>query len=65
MRGLSILLAAGLIIAVCGCETEGPEQEWSGLVHPDVLKKADLQYYWRYTVPLEPGETILQMRQAR
>jgi len=40
-----------------GCGPEAPPQK----VHPDVLSRASMQYYWRLTVDLDDDETILRV----
>ena len=63
MRGLVerfLVVAAGAAL-LAGCAGQGRpvvRQEWRGLVPPDVLAKADLQYYWHYKVDLQGGESL-------
>lgn len=60
MRGLvGKLLAVAASVALAGCAGEQVVREqWVGLVSPDVLAKADLQYYWHFKVDLQPGESL-------
>lgn len=53
-------LALAAVLAA-GCGGGSPRDEWAGLVRPDVLKTADLAYYWHATTPLNPGEQVVRL----
>ena len=63
---VKILVMAAIGVSVCGCEPAQIDagKPWAGLVHPDVLAKAGLQYYWPCAVNLQPGEMIVRLHQA-
>lgn len=50
-----------ICITVAGCATGSQQSKWSGLVHPDVLAKAGLKYYWDVEVDLDAGEQIVKL----
>ena len=51
-----------ICMTVAGCATQSqPKSKWSGLVHPDVLAKAGLKYYWNVKVSLDEGEQIIKL----
>lgn len=62
---VKILVAAAIGVSVCGCEPAqiGAGKPWVDLVHPDVLAKAGLQYYWPCSVNLQRGERIDRLYQ--
>jgi outer membrane protein assembly factor BamB len=62
---VKILVAAVIGASVCGCEPAQIDagKPWAGLVHPDVLAKAGLQYYWPCSVNLQRGERIDRLYQ--
>jgi len=64
MRGMvKILVAVAIGASLCGCEPPQIDagKPWVGLVHPDVLAKAGLQYYWPCSVNLQRGERIARL----
>ena len=66
MRGMvKILVVAAIGVSVCGCEPAQMDagKPWAGLVHPDVLAKGGLQYYWPCQVNLQRGESIDRLYQ--
>jgi outer membrane protein assembly factor BamB len=61
MRNWATGLAAGILLAsLAGCNTS-PKSEFEGIVHPDVLAAAGLQYYWRVSVPMDSGERVARL----
>lgn len=62
--GLALVLALGACLLTACSDPDLPVTHTPPAgkpVHPDVLGKADLQYYWQRSVPLAPGERILRM----
>lgn len=58
-RGMGLLAVVMTSAVLAGCNGAlMPQGEWSGLVHPDVLAKAGLKYYWTARVPLLVGERV-------
>ena len=53
----ALALILGAILA-SGCAARAARDDWAGVPGPEVLAKAQLQYYWRYRVPLDSGATI-------
>jgi outer membrane protein assembly factor BamB len=54
-----VLMALVAVAGVSGCG--GDADPWAKVVHPDVLAKADLQYYWKAMVDLQGGERIARI----
>ncbi len=54
-----------VVLTICvtfaGCATQSQQSKWSGLVHPDVLAKAGLKYYWDIKIGLDDGEQITRL----
>lgn len=55
--GLWAAVVATALLVGCG-PSAGTRNEWAGLVHPDLLAKAGLKYYWHYPMPLLSGESV-------
>ena len=63
---IKLLAIVPTCLLLAGCpapsrEGPAPGGEFRGVVHPDVLAKADLQYYWAIRVALDPGERIVKL----
>lgn len=59
MRGFGRwMLVSAAAAALVGCHARTAVDEWAGLVHPDVLAGAGLQYYWHQALDLPDGEEI-------
>ncbi|MFB3890814.1 MAG: PQQ-binding-like beta-propeller repeat protein [Phycisphaerae bacterium] len=63
MRSPITFMAAIALCAAAGCTTTPATGggKWSGVVHPSVLAKAGLQYYWDCTIPLSAGEWVVRL----
>jgi len=51
-------------IVLCGCATVilgGCRRPRPEIVHPDVLAKAGLQYYWKLDLPLQKDESLTRL----
>ncbi len=59
MRGLA-KIGIGILIGLtaAGCAS-GPQAD--RMLHPDVLAKADLQYYWKLPLQLRGGESVVRL----
>ena len=58
---LATLVAACALAA--GCQLQKPSTEWEGLLRPEVLQAAGLEYYWHGTSPLGAGESVRRLYQ--
>lgn len=61
---IKLLAIVPVCLALVGCPAQQaprPGGEYGGVVHPDVLAKGDLQYYWAIKVTLDPGERIVKL----
>lgn len=56
---VSFAILAGVMAMAAGCTTSAPTSP--SVVHPDVLAKAGLQYYWQMKVSLQPCESVSRM----
>jgi len=62
MHGLvKLMMVAAACTALAGCWRVQEAGEFAGVVHPTVLAKADLQYFWNMEVDLDPGERICEL----
>ena len=59
MRWTIAVLVVVVVLSSVGCAPPGGE--YAGLVPPETLAKADLQYYWHVRCQLERGEQISRM----
>jgi len=58
-RPVAVFLVT-ISLGLAGCAPSGGE--YAGLIHPEVLAKAELQYYWHVRLQLDRGEEIARMR---
>lgn len=58
---LTFLVVSMACVVITGCRGETVSDRWAGVVHPEVLGAAGLQYYWDLPLELDKGETITQM----
>jgi len=49
-----------VVAAGCAGRSE-PEDEYAGLVQPEVLEKSGLQYYWHNRIPLREDEKLVRL----
>jgi len=56
-----LIVVAAASWTLVGCGAKMGQDEWAGLVHPNVLAKQGLQYYWRLSIELDRDETIVRM----
>jgi outer membrane protein assembly factor BamB len=50
-----------ILVALCFTGCAPPGGEFAGLVQPEMLAKADLQYYWHVRLQLDRGEEIARL----
>ena len=61
---MQVSAAAVICMVAVGCARHiEPKDEYAGLIQPEVLEKAGLQYYWHNPVPLREGETLVRLYQ--
>ncbi len=56
---ITVLTAVAAVLIGCG-PSGTQEDTWAGLTDPDVLARAELEYYWRLPIDLDPDEKVLR-----